>query len=208
MGNTQPNAGGREHWAGVYSAKAADSVSWYQAEPALSLELIERAAAAPARVIDVGGGTSFLVDRLLEKGYRPAVLDIAAEPLEVVKARLGSAAKDVDWFVADVTTFNPSTTWDVWHDRAVFHFLTDGQDRSRYRQSLLRATEPGSGVIVATFGPDGPDRCSGLPTVRYAPEDLLREFGAGFELVEAATEEHQTPGGNTQAFSYCRFRRV
>jgi hypothetical protein len=201
------STGGREHWARVYSTKAADSVSWYQAEPALSLEMIARAAAPPARVIDVGGGASYLVDRLLEKGYRPAVLDIAAEPLDAVKARLGPEAKRVEWLVEDVTRFNPADTWDVWHDRAVFHFLTNSQDRDRYRQSVLRATRIGSSVIVATFGPDGPDRCSGLPTVRYAPEELHRELGSEFELVETAEENHATPGGSTQPFIYCRFLR-
>ncbi|CAN5711023.1 class I SAM-dependent methyltransferase [soil metagenome] len=205
MLNTESN-GGSEHWARVYSEKAVDSVSWYQAEPTLSLTMIVRAAAPPAQVIDVGGGTSFLVDRLLVKGYRPAVLDIAAEPLDVVKARLGSAAEDVDWLVADVTMFNPAKKWDVWHDRAVYHFLTDGQDRDRYRQSVLRATKIGSSVIVATFGPNGPARCSGLPTVRYAPEELRREF-PDLELMEAAEENHQTPGGSIQPFIYCRFRR-
>jgi hypothetical protein len=200
--------GGQGHWGRVYTTKAVDSVSWYQAEPALSLEMIVSAAAPPARVIDVGGGTSFLVDRLLEKGYRPAVLDIAAGPLDVVKTRLGPAARDVNWLVADVTMFNPSMKWDVWHDRAVFHFLAEGQDRDRYRQSLLRATEMGSSVIVATFGPDGPVRCSGLPTIRYAPEELRQELGPEFELVETAKEDHQTPGGSTQPFIYCRFRRV
>jgi hypothetical protein len=141
-------------------------------------------------------------------GYRPTVLDIAAEPLDVVKARLGAAARHVDWLVADVTLFDPPGKWDVWHDRAVFHFLTDSKDRDRYRQNVLRATEAGASVIVATFGPDGPDRCSGLPTVRYAPEDLRRELGPGFELVESAGEDHQTPGGSIQHFVYCRFRRV
>jgi hypothetical protein len=200
--------GGPEHWAHVYISKAPNSVSWYQADPALSLEMIARSASPPARVIDVGGGASYLVDRLLEKGYRPAVLDIAVEPLDAVKNRLGSAATHVEWLVADVTKFNPSDKWDVWHDRAVFHFLTDGQDRDRYRQSLLRATEIGSSVIVATFGPDGPDRCSGLPTVRYAPEDLHREMGSAFELVETTMENHPTPGGSIQPFVYCRFRRL
>jgi hypothetical protein len=207
MDNTESGRG-QGHWARVYSTKAADSVSWYQAEPTLSLEMIVRAAAPPAHVIDVGGGASVLVDRLLEKGYRLAVLDIAAEPLGIAKTRLGPAAEDVDWLVADVTMFNPSRKWDVWHDRAVFHFLTDGQDRDRYRQSVLRATEMGASVIVATFGPDGPDQCSGLPTVRYAPEDLRRELGPEFELVETAREDHQTPRGSVQPFIYCRFRRV
>jgi hypothetical protein len=207
MADTEPN-GGQEHWARVYSTKAPDSVSWYQAEPALSLQMILRAAVPPARVIDVGGGTSFLVDRLLAMGYRPAVLDIAAEPLDAVKARLGSAAMRVEWIVADVTMFNPSGKWEVWHDRAVFHFLTDRQQRDQYRRNVLLATEIGASVIVATFGPDGPDRCSGLPTVRYDPEDLRRELGPEFELMEAAGEDHQTPGGSIQPFVYCRFRRV
>jgi hypothetical protein len=206
--NLVETVGTAEYWAGVYSSKAADSVSWYQAEPELSLEMIARSAAPPARVIDVGGGASYLVDRLLEHGYATAVLDIAAEPLELVKARLGKAARHVDWIVADVTTFNPSDEWDVWHDRAVFHFLTGSRDRSRYRQTLMQATKIGSSVIVATFGPAGPDRCSGLPTVRYTPEELHRELGQEFELTETAAEEHETPGGGIQSFIYCRFRRI
>jgi hypothetical protein len=207
MQNTE-SSGGPEHWARVYSSKAADSVSWYQAEPTVSLDMIVRAAAPPARVIDVGGGTSCLVDRLLAKGYRPAVLDIAAEPLTVVKNRLGSAAKDVDWLVADVTAYAPAGTWDVWHDRAVFHFLTEDRDRRRYRETLIRATTIGANVIVATFAHRGPDRCSGLPTVRYSPEELHQELGARFELVETVPEDHMTPGGRVQPFIYCRFRRI
>jgi hypothetical protein len=141
-------------------------------------------------------------------GYRAAVLDITAEPLAAVRARLGPAAKNVDWLVADVTMFIPTKKWDVWHDRAVFHFLTDRQDREKYRRNVLRATELGASVIVATFGPGGPDRCSGLPTVRYAPEELRRELGPEFELVEEAGEDHLTPAGSVQPFVYCRFRRV
>jgi hypothetical protein len=200
--------GSAEHWAGVYSSKAVDSVSWYQAEPKLSLEMIARSAAPPARVIDVGGGASYLVDRLLDKGYAATVLDIAVEPLELVKSRLGKAASEVEWIEADVTTFDPTDKWDVWHDRAVFHFLRDRRDRELYRRTLIQATEIGSGVIVATFGPEGPDRCSGLPTVRYAPEKLHRELGPKFELMETAAEHHETPGGATQSFIYCRFRRL
>jgi hypothetical protein len=199
--------GRAEHWAGVYSSKAAESVSWYQAEPKLSLEMIARSAPPPARVIDVGGGASYLVDRLVQSGYAATVLDIAAEPLELVKARLGKAASDVAWVVADVTTFNPSSKWDVWHDRAVFHFLTGSRDRALYRQALIQATRIGSSVIIATFGPEGPDRCSGLPTVRYAPDELHRELGKEFGLVETAAEEHETPAGGMQSFIYCRFSR-
>jgi hypothetical protein len=204
---SRPPDGGREHWARVYTTRAADSVSWHQAEPAVSMGMIVRATRPPARVIDVGAGTSFLVDRLLEEGYQPTLLDIAAEPLDVVRDRLGPVAKDVDWLVADITTFHPDGIWDVWHDRAVFHFLTNAQDRDRYRQRLLQATTVGSSVIVATFGPHGPDRCSGLPTVRYAPEELHQELGSEFELKETAVECHVTPGGATQGFIYCRFRR-
>jgi SAM-dependent methyltransferase len=198
----------RDHWHDVHSKKAADEVSWYQAEPALSLDLIRRSAAAPARVLDVGAGTSRLVDRLLELGYRPGALDITTEPLRRVRQRLGAAAEGVEWFVADMTRFVSPHGWDVWHDRAAFHFLTDAADRSAYRDVLLRSTAPGASVIIATFGPEGPDRCSGLPTVRYSPEQLQAELGAGVVLAGTEWEQHRTPAGGRQQFIYCRFVRT
>lgn len=202
------DAGRRNHWSGVYSTKPADAVSWYQDEPALSLELIRRSCAPPARVIDVGGGASFLVDRLLEAGYSPGVLDISAAPLELVQRRLGAAAAGVSWIVADVTEYVAAEPWDVWHDRAVFHFLTEPPQRAAYRDAVLAGTHPGSAIIIATFGPEGPTRCSGLPTMRYSPEQLAAELGAGFELREHVVELHQPPAGGEQQFVYCRFGRT
>lgn len=201
-------AGEREaHWAHVYSSNAETSVSWYQAEPRVSIEMIGRAASPPAWVIDVGGGTSYLVDFLAERGYRAGVLDISDRPLEVVRQRLGDAAAQVEWFVADATEFVSPHRWDVWHDRAVFHFLIDARDRRKYREALLAATAPGSQIIIATFGPGGPERCSGLPTMKYSPEELQRELGQEFELVDTEWEDHQTPGGKIQQFVYGRFER-
>ena len=201
-------AGEREaHWAHVYSSNAETSVSWYQAEPRVSIEMIGRAASPPAWVIDVGGGTSHLVDFLAERGYRAGVLDISDRPLEVVRQRLGGAAAQVEWFVADATEFVSPHRWDVWHDRAVFHFLIDARDRRKYREALLAATAPGSQIIIATFGPGGPERCSGLPTMKYSPEELQRELGQEFELVDTEWEDHRTPGGKIQQFVYGRFER-
>ncbi|CAN5764275.1 class I SAM-dependent methyltransferase [soil metagenome] len=191
----------------MYTAKAADSVSWYQPEPAESLRMIELVAQPPARVLDVGGGASFLADRLVARGYRTGVLDIAGEPLRLVQERLGDAADDVEWYVTDVTRFVSPHTWDVWHDRAVFHFLTEPPDRSAYIDALVKATRAGSSVIIATFGPDGPTSCSGLPVARYSSREMQDVLGDGFELVESTREDHRTPGGGSQRFVYCRFLR-
>jgi hypothetical protein len=195
------------HWTQVYSSRPETSVSWYQNEPRISIDMISRGSSPPARVIDVGGGTSHLVDRLLERRYRPGVLDISGEPLKIVRERLGNAVGQVEWFVTDATEFVSPHVWEVWHDRAVFHFLTDAQDRQKYREALLAATAPGSQVIMATFGPEGPDRCSGLPTMKYSPADLERELGSEFELIETSLEDHRTPGGKAQQFVYARFAR-
>jgi SAM-dependent methyltransferase len=196
-----------DHWDGVYAARAPDALSWYQAEPALSLELIRRALPPPARVLDVGGGTSFLVDHLLARGYDPGVLDVSGTALALVRARLGPAADRAEWFEADVTGFVSPHVWDIWHDRAVFHFLTQPHDREAYRAALRAATGPGATIVIATFGPEGPERCSGLPTVRYAPAQLAQELGPEYELVDTSWETHRTPAAAAQQFVYCRFTR-
>ncbi|MDZ7809552.1 MAG: class I SAM-dependent methyltransferase [Arhodomonas sp.] len=159
-------------------------------------------------MIDVGGGASRLVDCLLEAGYEAVtVLDIAAGALEAARQRLGTAADAVQWLEADVTTATlPEKAWALWHDRAVFHFLTDAADRAAYLENLARGLRPGGQVIVATFAEDGPDRCSGLPVVRYSPESLERTLGAAFRLEHHELEDHYTPGGALQRFLYCRFR--
>jgi SAM-dependent methyltransferase len=197
-----------EHWTDVYATKATDAVSWYQENPLVSLRLIEQSASPPASILDVGGGASYLADRLLPRGYRIGVLDISGEALRIVRERLGAAAAPVEWFVAAVTTFRSPHTWDVWHDRAVFHFLVEESARRGYCDALDLATAPESTVIVATFGPEGPERCSGLPITRYSPELLAAELGPRYELHNVEWELHRTPAGATQQFVYCRFRRL
>lgn len=197
------------HWQNVYATKSETEVSWFQASPAISLEMIR--AASPDRaaaIIDIGGGASRLVDALLQDGYRNlAVLDLSANALNAAKKRIGAAASTVDWIVADATTWRPAKTWDVWHDRAAFHFLTDPRDRAAYVERLRSAVAPGGQVIIATFAPDGPEKCSGLPVQRHDSASLSAELGPEFELVETRSETHHTPWHSTQAFQFSRFRR-
>lgn len=196
----------RTHWDEVYATKAAQSVSWYQPHAALSLDLIRRTGAGrDAAVIDVGGGASTLVDDLLADGYRHlTVLDLSAEALAIARQRLGAPADAVRWIAGDVTTVPlPDSHFDVWHDRAVFHFLTEPAQRRAYVQQVMRAVKPGGHVIVATFAPDGPLQCSGLPVMRYSADSLHGEFGAAFRLLEHRDEEHRTPAGKVQHFIYC-----
>jgi len=195
-----------DHWEAVYRDKAIDAVSWFQPHAASSLGLIE--AGAPDRnaaIIDVGGGASVLVDDLLDAGYSElTVLDLSESALAAVQRRLGARAAGVHWIAADITeAVLPEAAYDVWHDRAVFHFLTDEADRARYVERVLRAVKPGGHVIVAAFGPGGPLQCSGLPVVRYAPGALHAEFGDSFRLLRHETEIHHTPAGKEQEFVYC-----
>jgi SAM-dependent methyltransferase len=197
------------HWQSVYATKAEREVSWFQEDPAPSLDLIAEAGiSTDDGIIDVGGGASRLVDGLLERGFtRIAILDLSANALKAAKQRLGRRGESVAWIVADVTTWNPSDTYDLWHDRAAFHFLTDPADRDAYIACLKKAVRPGGHVIIATFAPDGPERCSGLPIVRYDPEALAETLGPTFELVGSRRHDHLTPGGNTQRFQFSRFLR-
>ncbi|PDS78063.1 class I SAM-dependent methyltransferase [Rhizobium sp. L43] len=199
----------REHWEDVYRTKAADSVSWYQPTPGLSLRALdELQLPATTSLIDVGGGASSLVDRLVERGWSDlTVLDIAAPALEVAKARLREDAIRVAWVVEDVTVWRPDRHYDVWHDRAVFHFLTEPEQRLAYRRALEIGTAPGGFVIIATFAPDGPERCSGLPVQRYDAAALAADFSPAFTLEHDWREEHATPGGGRQSFQWCVFRR-
>lgn len=196
----------RNHWDTVYRTKAPDAVSWYRPHLERSVELIQ--AVVPdlsASIIDVGGGESTLVDDLLAKGYRDiSVLDISSTALDVAKKRLGEMARHVTWLADDITQAAlPASRYDLWHDRAVFHFLTRAEDRAAYVRQVARAMKPGGYVIVATFGPEGPEKCSGLEVVRYDADALHGEFGAKFRLVDSKTELHQTPFGTTQQFLYC-----
>lgn len=196
----------KTHWEQVYGSKSAQNVSWYQPHALNSIALIQAAAADPdSRIIDVGGGASTLVDDLLELGYRNLkVLDLSAEALAVARQRLGERASRVSWVEGDITSLElPRHSVDVWHDRAVFHFLTEPAEREAYVRRVLHAVQPGGYVIMATFAIDGPAHCSGLPVARYTPEGLHDEFGAAFELIEHREENHLTPAGNTQHFIYC-----
>jgi SAM-dependent methyltransferase len=197
------------HWQNVYATRSEKEVSWFQENPAPSLELIAATGLShKAAIIDVGGGTSRLADRLLDQGFRRlTILDLSANALAKAKARLGPRAEGIDWIAADVTAWEPSTTYDLWHDRAAFHFLTEPADRDAYIARLSRALRPGGHAIIATFAADGPERCSGLPIVRYDPEELARTLGGGFKLVESRRHDHLTPGGNTQRFQFSRFLR-
>ncbi len=200
----------RQHWETVYSTRAADQVGWFQPHAASSLRLIEGSADRDAHVIDVGGGASVLVDDLLDAGYRNlTVLDLADSALAASRARLGRRARSVQWIDADITRAElPAARYDVWHDRAVFHFLTDPADRARYVAQVLKSVKPGGHVIVAAFGPGGPLQCSGLDVVRYVPDALHAEFGAAFRMLRHETEIHRTPAGGEQEFVYCYCRRI
>lgn len=196
----------KEHWERVYATKSATSVSWYQSEATQSLELIRHIVSSQeTSIIDVGGGASTLVDGLLKSGYRSlTVLDLAREALSVARQRLGQSGDTVNWIEGDITTLTlPEQMYDIWHDRAVFHFLTDPTDRHAYVAQVMRAVKPGGHVIIAAFAPDGPTECSGLPIVRYAPDSLHAELGNAFELVEHDVENHVTPTGRVQHFIYC-----
>lgn len=202
--------GPQEHWSDVYEKKAPTDVSWYQASPEPSLRALDRFGAnSTSAFIDIGGGASNLVDALLERGWQDiTVLDIAAPALEVVKARLGPLAEKVHWEVADITAWEPPRKFGVWHDRAVFHFLTDPAQREAYRRALSQGVEAGALVIIATFALDGPVRCSGLPVQRYDAAALAKELGDTLQLLDAWREDHVTPWGASQSFNWCAFRRV
>jgi ubiquinone/menaquinone biosynthesis C-methylase UbiE len=194
------------HWDRVYHSRAASEVSWFQLHLEKSLELIEMMAPdREAQIIDVGGGESTLVDDLLHRGYRNlTVLDVSSTAVDVTRHRLGEQADAVTWIVGDITQVAlPERRYDIWHDRAVFHFLTNDTDRQRYVNLAARSVRRNGHVIVATFGPKGPVQCSGLPVVRYDADALHGEFGARFRLLGHIDELHHTPAGRTQQFLYC-----
>ena len=197
------------HWEDVYGRKAATEVSWYQGFPGTSLAFVGKSGVLPHDgVIDVGGGASTLVDHLLDAGYSDVtVLDLASKAFEQSHERLGKRAAAVDWVVSDVTQFEPQRKYGIWHDRAVLHFLTDPGDRERYLAVLLKALAIGGHVIIATFGPDGPLKCSGLEIRRYTIEMLEELLGAEFELQEYKIEDHHTPMDSTQQFLYSHWVR-
>jgi SAM-dependent methyltransferase len=201
----------KTHWENIYATKPSDAVSWFQEHADLSLRLIrDTGIPLSAPIIDIGGGASTLVDDLLLAGYSDiSVLDLSAHALAVARRRLGEGASQVHWIEADITkTELPVNAYDVWHDRAVFHFLTAPADRAAYVGNLLRSVKPGGHVIVATFAEDGPLQCSGLPVVRYSADALYAEFGDAFTLLHHQKEAHHTPFGTVQQFVYCYCRKA
>jgi SAM-dependent methyltransferase len=200
----------KPHWEGVYLQKSASEVSWYQPHLTQSLELIAEAKVPPtAAIVDVGGGASTLVDDLLARGFTNiTIIDLAAAALAQSRERLGDRARGVRWLEGDATSelLSPRSV-DLWHDRAVFHFLTEEPRRRAYAEQLERCVRPGGFVLMSTFAPDGPERCSGLPVARYSPDELVAALGPGFEKVAEAREQHTSPWGSGQSFSYALCRR-
>ena len=199
------------HWENVYKMKSPDEMSWYEPHLTTSLEwILEAASTYSSSIIDVGGGASTLVDDLHAHGFRSlTVLDISPSAVAYSQKRLGTAARGINWIVGDVTRCSlPEAAFDIWHDRAVFHFLTDQQERAAYLKQLANALKPSGQVIIATFSINGPRSCSGLPVSRYDTQSIQKEFGAGFHLVKSATITHKTPTGDVQEFLYCRMARV
>jgi len=201
----------KKHWEKIYQTKLSTEVSWYKPHLDLSLDwILDSAKSKNSAIVDIGGGSSTLVDDLLAKGYTNiTVLDISQQALKLSKDRLGPLADKVTWIEAGIThvSFLPQS-FDVWHDRAVFHFLTESSDRKKYIETLKNALKPEGLLIMATFSLEGPLKCSGLDVIRYSPETLSRELGDGFSLVKTSQERHQTPFGTSQNFTYCRFKGI
>jgi trans-aconitate methyltransferase len=199
----------QSHWQNVYLSKGEQQVSWTQLDPQPSLGLIEKyAAGRDASIVDIGGGASRLVDALVVDGFAAiTVLDLSEAALQAAKARLGEQGGSVRWVAADATAWQPPHVFDIWHDRAAFHFLVEAKDRAAYVDRLQAGVKPGGHAIIATFAPDGPEKCSGLPVQRYDPESLARTLGGAFELVERQFHRHVTPWGAAQSFQFSVLRR-
>jgi SAM-dependent methyltransferase len=204
------DANRQAHWENVYTTKGEKEVSWFQENPAPSLELIALTRLPEdAAIIDIGGGTSRLVDDLRARRFhRLTVLDLSGAALAAAKERLGKSGAEVQWVIADVTKWEPEQTYDLWHDRAAFHFLTDHADQSAYVDRIKRAVKPGGHVIIGTFAPDGPERCSGLPIVRHDAGTLAKILGSDFVLIDTRRHDHATPWGAIQHFQFSTFRRA
>lgn len=200
----------KAHWESVYTTKGENEVSWFQENPAPSLDLIDLARPTPeSAIVDIGGGASRLVDSLVARGFKyVTVLDLSEAALVAAKTRLGEKGKNVQWITADVTRWYPNQMFDVWHDRAAFHFLTDSADRAAYVERLKVATKIGGHLIIGTFALDGPEKCSGLPVQRYDSRTLSAELGEAFELIHDRLHEHSTPWESKQRFQFSVFRRI
>ncbi|MPS66079.1 MAG: SAM-dependent methyltransferase [Chryseobacterium sp.] len=197
----------KNHWENVYETKNQDEVSWTQKIPQTSLDLIEEASKdKSSKIIDIGGGDSNLTDFLLEKGFENlSVLDISAKTLEKAKERLGSQAENIDWIATNITEFEPQTMYDIWHDRAAFHFLTTQEEIKKYVEIVKNAVS--DTLIIGTFSVNGPQKCSGLPIVQYNEDDLKTIFSESFELMKSFTEDHITPFSTVQNFIFCQFKK-
>jgi len=196
----------KAHWDKVYSTKPAEAASWFAPHLETSLKLIHTASTnKDAAIIDIGGGESTLVDDLFNEGYRNlSVLDISQKAIDIAKSRMGQNASAIQWYCVDIAQASlPEAHFDIWHDRAVFHFLTKQSDRDQYVERVKRSLKHGGYVIMATFGPEGPTQCSDLDVERYDTQELHNQFGDSFELLQSSTEMHQTPMGTTQQFLYC-----
>lgn len=196
----------KDHWEKVYGTKSPDAVSWFAPHLETSLNLIHEATQdKAASIIDIGGGEATLVDDLLAEGFTDlSVLDISQRAIDVARRRIGKNADQVHWYCADIIQATlPQNYFDVWHDRAVFHFLTDAAQREIYVEHVMRSVKHGGYVIMSTFGPEGPEKCSGLNVVRYDAKHLHGQFGKTFKLINSTTEVHNTPMGTTQQFLYC-----
>lgn len=197
----------QSHWQDVYQTKGELDVSWFQETPAISLDLIHvTGMKAGASIVDIGGGASRLVDNLVDEGFAVTVLDISERALTTSQNRLGPRSRQVSWIVADVTTWRPDRSYDIWHDRAAFHFLTDLNDRAAYAACVRMAVRPGGYVMIGTFAPDGPERCSGLPVVRHDAGSIGDMLGPSYKLIESRRHDHHTPGGTIQRFQFSCFQ--
>jgi 2-polyprenyl-3-methyl-5-hydroxy-6-metoxy-1,4-benzoquinol methylase len=199
-----------DHWDEVYGSKSPDQLSWFQLQPEPSLQLVQQLASSPqARIIDVGGGTSLLVDALLSRGYdHLTVLDLSERALATVQQRLEAQAAEVTWLAGDIRSIDlPHQAYDIWHDRAVFHFLVDSLDHQRYAEQVERSLRPTGHLILATFAEDGPERCSGLPVMRHSTESLQQVFGQQLQLQHQQRITHATPSGVEQKFLYTVWQR-
>jgi SAM-dependent methyltransferase len=197
------------HWQNIYNTKNLDEVSWYQTTPTTSLTYIKQFnLPLSAKIIDIGGGDSFLVDHLLDLGYTDiTIVDIAAKAIERAQARLGNKAKMVTWIVADAANFNPTEKYDCWHDRAAFHFLTDDKDINNYITTANKAIAPNGKLVIGTFSEQGPTKCSGIAIKQYTPQTLTNLFTPYFTAVDSKIIDHQTPFNTTQNFVFCSFTK-
>ena len=201
----------KNHWEQIYKVRPCEQLGWYTPHLQTSVNWVdELQLAANARLVDVGGGASTLVDDLLEQGYRSiTVVDISERALSKAKQRLGKKAELAVWLAGDITAFTfPANTFELWHDRAVFHFLTTSDAQQRYLHNLTTALKPGGHVIIGTFAPEAPPRCSGLPVQRYSAELLQKTLGPKFQLQRERQDMHVTPGGVEQMYQYCHFSKV